>query len=49
MSTLFYLEHRACGDLEREVTDGDPGWVVIACSCGGWLVRQAPTDSSYDA
>lgn len=38
----FFLEHRACGELEGEVTDGEPGWVVMACSCGGRPARRIP-------
>jgi hypothetical protein len=36
----FYLEHRCCGDLEAEISEGEPGWIVMACSCGAQLVRR---------
>ncbi len=26
----FYLEHRRCGELEAEVTEGESGWIVMA-------------------
>jgi hypothetical protein len=34
----FYLEHRRCGDLEY-VTERDPLWVAMACSCGALIAR----------
>jgi len=41
----FFSEHRRCGDLESEVSDGEPGWVVVACTCGAQLARTvAPTE-----
>jgi len=36
----FYLEHRGCGELAAEITNGDPGWAVMQCSCGV-LIRAA--------
>jgi len=44
----FFSEHRRCGDLESEVSDGEPGWVVITCTCGAKIARHIPTDSSLD-
>ena len=41
----FYLEHRRCGELESRVTDGEPSWVVIACTCGAQIARQIPKES----
>ena len=35
----FYLEHRRCGELDSEVTEGERGWVVMACSCGGLIAH----------
>jgi len=36
----FYLEHRCCGDLESNVTERDPFWVAMACSCGALIARR---------
>ena len=36
----FYLEHRRCGELETEIAEGEPSWIVMVCSCGGQLVRR---------
>ena len=36
----FYLEHRRCGELEAEISEGEAGWVMMACSCGGQLARR---------
>lgn len=41
----FYLEHRRCGELEANVTDGEPGWVVIVCSCGAQIARRISAES----
>jgi len=41
----FYSEHRRCGDLGSEVTDGEPGCVVITCTCGAQIARHIPADS----
>ena len=35
----FYLEHRRCGDLKAEVTEGEPLRVMMICSCGGFFAR----------
>ena len=46
----FFQEHRRCGDLASEVTDGEPWQVIVSCSCGGFLVRQVdPVVSAPDA
>ena len=36
----FYLEHQRCGELESELTEGDPDWVVMACTCGAKIARR---------
>jgi len=38
----FCREHERCGDLDSEVTDGEPCWVVMTCSCGAMIARQVP-------
>ncbi len=35
----FYLEHRRCGELELEVSEGEPSWIKLSCTCGAELVR----------
>jgi len=42
----FFQEHGRCGELESDVADGEPGWVVIACTCGAQVVRRISDDSS---
>jgi hypothetical protein len=42
----FYQEHRRCGELESEVTDGEPEWIVMSCTCGAQIVRRISDDSS---
>ena len=39
----FYLEHQRCGELE--LTEGDPDWVVMTCTCGATIARRIPPDS----
>ena len=39
----FFSEHRRCGDLESEVSDGEPGWVVVTCTCGAKIARRVWT------
>ena len=41
----FYEEHRRCGELESDVTDGEPGWIVMACTCGAQIARRISDDS----
>jgi hypothetical protein len=36
----FNLEHRRCGELEAEISEGESGWIVMACSCGAQLARR---------
>lgn len=36
----FYLEHRRCGELESEISEGEPALIVMACSCGAQLARR---------
>ena len=36
----FFLEHREFGQLEAEVTDGEPGCIAMECSCGALIARQ---------
>jgi hypothetical protein len=36
----FYLEHRRCGELDSDLSEGTPVWVVMVCSCGGRLARR---------
>ncbi len=36
----FYQEHGRCGELDSEVTDGEPGWVVMTCTCGAKIARR---------
>jgi hypothetical protein len=36
----FYLEHRPCGELESDVADTEPFWVVMECTCGAVLARR---------
>lgn len=40
----FYLEHRRCGELESEISEGEPAWIVMACSCDGHLVPKESLD-----
>jgi hypothetical protein len=42
----FYLEHRRCGELNAEISEGEPGWVVMVCTCGAELVRPIEDASS---
>ena len=44
----FYLEHRRCRELETEVSGGEPGWIVMACSCGGQLARRIAPEEFLD-
>ena len=44
----FYLEHRRCGELESEISEGEPGWIVMACSCGGQLARRLVPEEFLD-
>jgi hypothetical protein len=44
----FYLEHRRCGELESEVTEGEAGWIVMACSCGARLSRRLAGEEFLD-
>jgi hypothetical protein len=44
----FYLEHRRCGELEAELSEGEPGWIVMACSCGGQLARRLVGEEFLD-
>src|SRR2546430_17137422 len=45
----FFSEHRRCGDLEPEVSDGEPGWVVIVCTCGAQIARHISGGESWQA
>lgn len=51
LGDAFFLEYRVCGELEGEVTDGEPSWVFMACSCGGHLARRilsgVPPEGGY--
>lgn len=42
----FYQEHHRCGELESDVTDGEPVWVVMACACGAQIARLISDESS---
>ena len=42
----FYLEHRRCGELESEASEGESGWIVMTCTCGAELVRRIEGMSS---
>ena len=44
----FYLEHRCCGELESEISEGEPGWIVMACSCGAQLARRLAAEEFLD-
>ncbi len=44
----FYLEHRRCGELEAEISEGEPDLVVMACTCGAEPVRRIEVDESLD-
>jgi hypothetical protein len=35
----FSQEHRRCGELEGEVTEDEPGWVVMWCTCGARIAH----------
>jgi hypothetical protein len=36
----LYLEHRRCGELEAEISEGERRWIVMACGCGAQLARR---------
>ena len=36
----FYLEHRRCGQLDSDISEGEPGWIIMACSCGAQFARR---------
>jgi hypothetical protein len=42
----FYQEHRRCGELESKVTEDEPGWVLMSCTCGGRIARQIRSAAS---
>jgi hypothetical protein len=44
----FYLEHRRCGELESEISEGAFGWIVMACSSGAQLARRLAAEESLD-
>jgi hypothetical protein len=44
----FYLEHRRCGELEAEISEGEAGWIVMACRCGGQVARRLAREESLD-
>jgi hypothetical protein len=44
----FYLEHRRCGELETEISEGGSGWIVMACSCGAQLARRIAGEEFLD-
>jgi len=44
----FFSEHRRCGDLETDVTDGEPGWVIVECTCGAKIVRRISAREAVD-
>ncbi len=41
----FYLEHRRCGELESGISEGEPSWIVMACSCGPHITRRIEEES----
>ena len=44
----FYLEHGRCGELVSEISEGESGWIVMACSCGGQLARRMAPEEFLD-
>jgi len=44
----FYLEHRRCGELEAEIYEGEPAWIVMVCSCSARLARRIAEGESAD-
>jgi hypothetical protein len=44
----FYLEHRRCGELEAETSEGESGWIVMACTCGAPLARRLAREEFLD-
>ncbi len=44
----FYLEHRRCGELESEVSEGESGWIVMACSYDGQLAQRLTSEESLN-
>lgn len=44
----FYLEHRRCGELESEISEGECSWIVMACSCGAQLTRRVAGEEFLD-
>jgi len=42
----FYLEHRSCGELGAEISEGESGWIVMDCNCGGHPGRRLAQKSS---
>lgn len=45
---VFYLEHRRCGELETEISEGEPAWILMACSCGAQLARRLAPEEFLD-
>jgi hypothetical protein len=35
-----HLEHRRCGELDSGISEDEPAWIVMACSCGAHLARR---------
>ena len=44
----FYLEHHRCGELESEISEVEPAWIVMACSCGAQLARRIAGEEFLD-
>ncbi len=44
----FYQQHGRCGELDSELTDGEPGWVIMTCTCGAKIARRIGGRQSLD-
>ena len=44
----FYLEQRRCGELESEISEEGPAWIVMARSCGAQLARRMAGEKFLD-
>lgn len=44
----FYIEYRRCGELESEISEAEPLWIMMSCTCGAELVRRMSEEKFLD-